>query len=99
MCLQCRSVENNVGKGEIAHNKQFLLFPHCLLPIRRTFCHFPQIQNCRLQTLSVWKSLKFVVWERGKTWDCGGHLSAHKILNISQQRNVYLIKQQGADGL
>ena len=21
------------------------------------------MQNCRLQTLSVWKSLKFVVWE------------------------------------
>ena len=26
------------------------------------FCHFRQIWNCRLQTLSVWKSLKFVVW-------------------------------------
>ena len=24
----------------------------------------PQLWNCRLQTLSVWKSLKFVVWER-----------------------------------
>ena len=24
----------------------------------RTFCHFRQIWNCRLQTLSVWKSLK-----------------------------------------
>ena len=22
-------VENNVGKGEIAHYEQFLLFPHC----------------------------------------------------------------------
>ena len=28
----------------------------------RTFCHFHQIKNCLLQTLSVWKSLKFVVW-------------------------------------
>ena len=27
-------------------------------------CHFHQIQNCCLQFLSVWKSLKFVVWER-----------------------------------
>ena len=27
------------------------------------FYHFHQIQNCCLQTLSVWKSLKFVVWE------------------------------------
>ena len=25
--LQYKSVENTVGKGEIAHNKQFLLFP------------------------------------------------------------------------
>ena len=29
----------------------------------RTFCHFHQVWNCRLQTLSVWKSLKFVVWK------------------------------------
>ena len=55
--------ENTVGKGEIARNKQFLLFPQCFLPILITFCHFHQVQNCRLQTLSVWKSLKFVVWE------------------------------------
>ena len=29
-----------------------------------TFRHFHYIWNCRLQTLSVWKSLKFVIWER-----------------------------------
>ena len=29
----------------------------------RTFCHLYQIWNCRLLTLSIWKSLKFVVWE------------------------------------
>ena len=56
--------ENSVGKGEIACNVQFLLFSQCFLPIWTTICHFPQIRNCRLQTLSVWKSLKFVVWER-----------------------------------
>ena len=33
---------------------------------RRTFCHFHPILNCRLQTLSVWKSPKFVVLERVK---------------------------------
>ena len=53
--------ENTVGKGEIACNEQFLLFPQCFLPVWITFCHFRQIWNCRLQTLSVWKSLKFVV--------------------------------------
>ena len=27
-------------KGEIACNKQYLLFPRCFLPFWRTFCHF-----------------------------------------------------------
>ena len=63
-CLQYKTFENTVGKGEIARNEQFLLFPQCFLSVWRTFCHFYQIQSCRLQTLSVWKSLKFVVWEK-----------------------------------
>ena len=50
------------GKGEIACLEQFLLFPQCFLPFWKTFFHFCQIWNCRLQTLSIWKSLKFVVW-------------------------------------
>ena len=62
------SFESTVGKEEIAHCEQFLLFPKCFLPIWRIFCHFHQIWNCRLQTLSTWKSLEFVVWERVK--DC-----------------------------
>ena len=33
-----------------------------------TYCQFHRIGNCRLLTLSVWKSLKFVIWERVK---CG----------------------------
>ena len=45
-------------------NEQFLLFPQCFVPFWRTICHFHYYNNCRLQTLSVWKSLKFVVWER-----------------------------------
>ena len=64
MSLQYKSFENSVGKGEIACNEQFLLFPQCFLPVWRTSCHFHQTQECRLQTLSVWKSLEFVVWER-----------------------------------
>ena len=35
--------ENTVGKGEIAHNEQFLLFPQCFLPVWITFFHFRQI--------------------------------------------------------
>ena len=26
-CLECKSFENTVGKGEIARDEQFLLFP------------------------------------------------------------------------
>ena len=58
--------KNTVVKGEIARYEQFLLFPQCFLPIWRTFLHFHQTWNCRLQSLSVWKSLKSVVWERVK---------------------------------
>ena len=57
------SFENTVGKGEIARNEQFLLFPQCFLPVWRILGHFLYGQNCCLQTLSVWKSLKFVIWE------------------------------------
>ena len=31
MCLQDKSLENTVGKGEIDRNEQFLLFPKCFL--------------------------------------------------------------------
>ena len=35
--------ENTVGKGEIAHNEQFLLFPQYFLPVWITFCRFRHI--------------------------------------------------------
>ena len=38
--LKYKSFENTVGKGEIACDEQFLLFPHCFLPVWRTFFHF-----------------------------------------------------------
>ena len=37
---QYKSFENTAGKGETACNKQFLLFPQCFLPVKKTFCHF-----------------------------------------------------------
>ena len=43
MPLGNKPFENNVGKGEIARNEQFLIFPLCFLPVWTTFCHFPQI--------------------------------------------------------
>ena len=66
MCLQYKSFENTLGKGEIARNEQFLLFQQCFLTIWRVFYQFHQIWNCRLQSLSIWKRPKFVVWERVK---------------------------------
>ena len=48
--LRNKPFENTVGKGEIAHNEQFLLFPQCFLPIWITFCHFVkfEIVVCKL---------------------------------------------------
>ena len=36
-------LKNTVGKGEIARNEQFLLFPQCFLPTGRTFRHFNEV--------------------------------------------------------
>ena len=53
MCLQYKSFENTVGKGEIYHKEQFLLFPQFFLPYGRTFHHFQKFEIVRLQTLLV----------------------------------------------
>ena len=45
MRLQFKYFENTVGKGEIACNKQFLLFPPCFLPIQITL---PVSSNLKL---------------------------------------------------
>ena len=60
-CVYYKSFENTMGKGEIARIEQFFLFPQCFLLFSKTFRYFHQIWNCRLQTLSIRKSLKFVV--------------------------------------
>ena len=68
--LQYNVIENNVGKGDIDRYEQFLFFPQYLQPVKRTFCHFHQSRNCRLQTLSVWKGLKFLVSRRLSSSKC-----------------------------
>ena len=40
MCIQYKSFEITVGKGEIARNEQFLLFPQRFLPFWRLLCLF-----------------------------------------------------------
>ena len=53
------SSKNNVGKGEIARHKQFLLFPQYFPPFWRPSAILFKFETvvCKL---SVWKSLKFV---------------------------------------
>ena len=48
MCLY-KPFENTVEKGEIAHNKQFLLFPLCFLPSLENFLSF----SSKLKLLSA----------------------------------------------
>ena len=81
-CLHYRSFENTVGKGEIARNEEFLFLPQCFLPFWKTFCHFHQIKSCRLQTLLVWKTLKFVIWERVN------YLPSGKLLDWSKWKTL-----------
>ena len=53
------AVENIVTKGEIASNKQFLLFSQCFLPYMVLIFHSNCTTKCRLQFVSIWTSLKF----------------------------------------
>ena len=39
-CLQYKSFENTLGKGEIDRNEQSFLFQQRFLPVLRTFRHF-----------------------------------------------------------
>ena len=66
MCLQYKSFENTVGKGEIAHTEQFLLFQQCCLLVWRTFCHFLQTCNCCLQNSFGLEDSKVCHWEKVK---------------------------------
>ena len=81
-CLQYKSFENTEGKGEIARNEQFLLFQQCFLLVWITFFNFHQIWNWRLQTLSVWKSQKTVVWERVQQLNYGKPITRRQILDF-----------------
>ena len=62
-----------MGKGEIACNEHFLLFPQCFLPFLNNFPPF--LSNLKLlsaKSLSL-EEYKFVVWERVKEIVEDGH--------------------------
>ena len=63
MSAEYKSFENTVDNREMACNMQFLLFA-VFSNHSENFLPFSANLKCRLQTLSVWKRLKFVVWER-----------------------------------
>ena len=87
-CLQNKSFENTVRKGEIARNKQFVLFPQCFLPIWKMFYHFHPVWNSHLQTLSVWKRLKFSIL---KTTCCNRPLSFLPLSGLWIQVILYIM--------
>ena len=57
--------KNIVGKGEIACDKQFLLFPQCFLFYQRISTQLYHLLACTLHFLSVWKNMKYIVWRKG----------------------------------
>ena len=65
-CLQYKSFENIVGKGEFAHNEQFLLFSQCFLPILITFCHVRQISNLKLLSATAFSLEVTKIFHLGK---------------------------------
>ena len=56
--LKIYSCGKIVRKGEIACNKQFLLFLQCFLPFMALIFHFKYTLKCRLQFVSIWTSLQ-----------------------------------------
>ena len=59
------AVENIVRKGEIACDKQFLLFSQCFLCYMVLIFHFKCTLKCRLQFVSIWTSLKILLSGNG----------------------------------
>ena len=72
--LRYIAVENIVRKGEIACNKQFLLFSQYFLPYMTLSFHFECTLKCRLQFVSIFDQSKILSSRNGfnleMTSDC-----------------------------
>ena len=82
------------GKEKLLVTSNFS-FSHSIFYSFENFLSPRQIQHCRLQTLSVWKSLKFVVWERvmscelpTELWRLWGKECKRGLVFSSHSRNV-----------
>ena len=67
-------------KGEIACNKQFLLFSQCFQPYMTLIFHFKYTLKCRLQFVSLLTSLKMLSGNGLTFQRCG--LSVINFLNF-----------------
>ena len=61
--LQYKSFENTGGKGKIAHNEQFFVFPQCFLLILRTLSFSSNLELCSGSSF-YFEEPKIWVWER-----------------------------------
>ena len=71
------------GKAKLLLTSNFS-FSCSFLPIWRAFCHFYQTWYCCLQTIPVWKSLKFGILERVKSlnrWPNCSFISKYQTIN------------------
>ena len=60
-CLKYKSFENTVGKGEIARNEQFLLFPHSVFnPLGEFSAIFVKFEIVTRKLFQVGRALIFL---------------------------------------
>ena len=64
-------------------------------PFWRTFRHFRFTKDYRLQVLSIWKGLKFVVWERVKAQFQRARLVLWQAKKLSLARHLAKVIQRG----
>ena len=81
-CLQYKSCENTEGKGEIARNEQFLLFPQCFLPIWMDFLSFSS--DLKLSSAYSFNLEESKICRLGKGW-CRSSLGFSKQLRVYQR--------------
>ena len=79
MCLQYKSFENIVGKGEIAHIQQFLLFTWCFLPAWRNFTIFIKFKIVVCKLVQFGSVLKVLFGER---------VNGDKIFRLAQIESI-----------
>ena len=75
-------MENIVRKGEIAFNKQFLLFSQCFVTYMAIHFHFKCTLQCCLLFVSIWTSLRICRLVKGYlyTYEMVGPISSHSLL-------------------